>query len=136
MNMSTLRVSRSGYLILLMLGSCAPAIAQGASGLGGSFNDAAGGTITKTIVDRVARRRPEKTRTVTPASNDAAVSFRSTGTQLKTREIANTIDSGNAQVFTIMSAILAKLSASARSLGWPAARALFSNYPLQLSSLP
>src|SRR5690348_10677068 len=105
MNIATLRVSRTGYLILLMLASCAPAIAQSAGGLGGSFNDAAGGTITKTIVDRVARRRLEKTRTVTPASNDAAVSFHSTGTQLKTREIANTIDSGNAQVFTIMGAI-------------------------------
>ena len=119
MNMSTLRVSRSGYLIFLMLASCVPAIAQSASGLGGSFNDSAGGAITKTIVDRVARRRLEKTRTTTPASNDAAVSFRSTGTQLKTREIANTIDAGNAQVFTIMSAILTEYEKGARAAGHP-----------------
>jgi hypothetical protein len=32
--------------------------------------------------------------------------FHSTGTQLKTREIANTIDAGNEQVFAIMSTIL------------------------------
>ena len=76
MNISTLRVSRSGYLIFVMLASCAPAIAQSASGLGGSFSDAAGGAITKIIVDRVARRRLEKTRTTMPASNEAAVSFR------------------------------------------------------------
>jgi hypothetical protein len=119
MNMSTLRVSRSGYLIFLMLASCVPAIAQGASGLGGSFSDSAGGAITKTIVDRVARRRLEKTRTTMPASNDAAVSFRSTGTQLKTREIANTIDAGNAQVFTIMSAILTEYEKGARAAGHP-----------------
>jgi len=102
-----------------MLASCVPAIAQGASGLGGSFNDHAGGAITKTIVDRVARRRLEKTRTVTPARNDAAVSFRSTGTQLKTREIANTIDAGNEQVFTIMSAILKEYEKGARAAGHP-----------------
>ena len=117
MNIITLRVSRSGYLIFLMLASCVPALAQGASGLGGSFSDSAGGTITKTIVDRVARRRLEKTRT--PASNDAAVSFRSTGTQLKTREIANTIDAGNPQVFTIMSAILTEYEKGARAAGHP-----------------
>jgi len=102
-----------------MLASCVPAIAQGASGLGGSFSDSAGGAITKTIVDRVARRRLEKTRTTVPASNDAAVSFRSTGTQLKTREIANTIDAGNAQVFTIMSAILTEYEKGARAAGHP-----------------
>src|ERR1051326_2091421 len=114
----TLRVSRSGYLIFLMLASYAPAVAQRASGLGGSFSDAAGGTITKAIVDRVARRRLEKTRT-TPASSDAGVSFRSTGTQLKTREIANTIDAGNPQVFTIMSAILTEYEKGARAAGHP-----------------
>jgi len=119
MNMSTLGVSRSGYLIFLMLVSCVPAIAQGASGLGGSFGDSAGGAITKTIVDRVRERRLEKTRTTTPASNDAAVSFRSTGTQLKTREIANTIDAGNAQVLTIMSAILTEYEKGARAAGHP-----------------
>ncbi len=119
MNISTLRVSRSGFLIFVMLASCAPAIAQSASGLGGSFSDAAGGAITKIIVDRVARRRLEKTQTTMPASNEAAVSFRSTGTQLKTREIANTIDAGNPQVFAIMSAILTEYEKGARAAGHP-----------------
>src|SRR6185436_20827518 len=48
---------------------------------------------------------------------DAPVRFRSTGTQLKTREIANTIDAGNEQVFTIMSAILTEYEKGARAAG-------------------
>ena len=118
MNTTKLRVSRSGYLIFLMLASCVPAVAQQPSGLGGSFNDPAGGMVAKTIVDRVARRRREKTRTI-PLGSDAPVLFRSTGTQLKTREIANTIDAGNAQVFTIMSAILTEYEKGARAAGHP-----------------
>jgi tRNA_anti-like len=118
MKTTKFRVSRSGYLIFLMLASCVPAVAQRASGLGGSFNDPAGGMVTKTIVDRMARRRRAKTRTI-PTGSDAAVRFRSTGTQLKTREIANTIDAGNAQVFTIMSAILTEYEKGARASGHP-----------------
>src|SRR5690242_11429615 len=106
MNKKQFRISRNGLLILLVLAACTPAFAQHGSGLGGSFNDPAGGMITKTIVDRVARHRLEKTRRVAPASNDAAVIFRSTGTQLKTREIADLIDAGNPQVFTILTTIL------------------------------
>ena len=115
--MDKFRISH-GYLIFLMLASCVPAVAQRASGLGGSFNDPAGGMVTKTIVDRVARRRREKTRTIHTGS-DAAVRFRPTGTQLKTREIANTIDAGNEQVFTIMSAILTEYEKGARAAGHP-----------------
>ena len=118
MNMSKGPVSRSGYLILLLLAWCAPAMAQHVSGLGGSFNDPAGGAITRTIVDRVARRRLTKTLTI-PVGSDSPVLFRSTGTQLKTREIANTIDAGNAQVFTILSAILTEYEKGARAAGHP-----------------
>ena len=75
MDLNKFRVSRIGYLIFLLLASCTPAIAQGGSGLGGSFNDPAGEIVTRTIVDRVARRRLKNTRAVMPASNDAAVLF-------------------------------------------------------------
>jgi len=119
MDMNKLRVSRIAYLLFLVLASSTPAIAQGVSGLGGSFNNPAGGMITRTILDRVAHRRLEKTRAVLPAGNDAAVHFRSTGTQLKTREIANTIDAGNAQVFSIMGAILTEYEKGARAAGHP-----------------
>jgi len=118
MDLNEFRVSRIGYLIFLLLASCTPAIAQGGSGLGGSFNDPAGEIVTRTIVDRVARRRLKNPRAAMPASNDA-VQFRSTGTQLKTREIANIIDAGNAQVFTIMSTILTEYEKGARAAGHP-----------------
>src|SRR5690242_9091093 len=116
MSKNKFHVIRSSCLILLVLGTCTPVIAQHATGLVGSFNDSAGGKVTSTIVDRVARRRREKTRTIPPGS-DAPVLFRSTGTQLKTREIANTIDAGNAQVFAIMSAILTEYEKGARAAG-------------------
>src|SRR5207253_8868688 len=77
----------------------------------------AGGMINITVVDRMARRRLEKTRRVVPASNDAPVLFRPTGTQLKTREIANLIDAGNAQVFTILTTILQEYEKGARAAG-------------------
>jgi len=118
MSKDKLQVSRSGFLIVLVIAACMPAPAQHGKGLGGSFSDQAGGLITKTIVDRVARRRREQTRQRPPGS-DAPVRFRSTGTQLKTREIANTIDAGNAQVFTIMSAILTEYEKGARAAGRP-----------------
>jgi hypothetical protein len=117
MNINKLRVSRSGYLIFLMLASCVPAVAQQAKGLGGNFSDSTGAAITKTIAERVARRRENK-RTI-PTGTDAAVRFRSTGTQLKTREIANTIDAGSEQVFTIMSTILTEYEKGARAAGHP-----------------
>src|SRR6266550_8185566 len=128
MNKNKFSISRGGFLILLVLAGCIPAVAQHTSGLGGSFNDPAGGMITKTIVERVARRRLEKTRVGVPARTgtasastptDAAVRFRSTGTQLKTREIANAIDAGNVQVFTIMTTILQEYGKGARAAGHP-----------------
>ena len=128
MNKNKFSISRGGFLILLVLAGCIPAVAQHTSGLGGSFNDPAGGMITKTIVERVARRRLEKTRVEVPARTgtasastptDAAVRFRSTGTQLKTREIANAIDAGNVQVFTIMTTILQEYEKGARAAGHP-----------------
>jgi len=117
MNKNKFRISRSACLMLVVVVTCIPAFAQHGSGLGGSFNDPAGGMITKTIVDRMARRRLEKARKVVPGSNDASVLFRPTGTQLKTREIANLIDAGNAQVFTILTTILQEYEKGARAAG-------------------
>ena len=126
MNKNKLHVTHGGLLILFVLAACTPAVAQHASGLGGSFNDPAGGMITKTIVDRMARRRLEKTRVIVPASTgvasastDAVVRFRSTGTQLKTREVANAIDAGNAHLFTILTTILQEYEKGARAAGHP-----------------
>src|SRR3989442_955943 len=103
------RISSSLFLISLMLVTCAPAFAQQTpDGLGGAFKTPAGAKITSTIMDRVARRRLEKKPGVKSAAkiNDASVLFRPTGTQLKTREIANLIDAGNPQVLTILTTIL------------------------------
>src|SRR2546426_5687461 len=125
MNKSKLCVGRCGFLILLLVVSCAPAVAQYTDNLGGNWNNPASATITNIIMDRYARRRLEKnlaarrsgaastaptssSNSAAPAAklNDASVQFRPTGTQLKTREIANLIGAGNPQVLTIMTTIL------------------------------
>src|SRR5207248_1553587 len=51
--------------------------------------------------------------------NDAPVLFRPTGTQLKTREIANLIDAGNPQVLTILTTILSEYEKGASAAGHP-----------------
>jgi len=113
-------------LILLVLIACSPAVAQYKDSLGGNWNNPASATITNIIMDRYARRRLEKNlaakhSSAAPAAkpNDAAVHFRSTGTQLKTREIANLIDAGNPQVLTIMTTILEEYEKAARAEGKP-----------------
>src|SRR6266700_3337459 len=102
------RISRSSrcyfpIALVLVLVTCGPAVAQYSDRLGGNWNNPASATITNIVMDRLARRRLEKrlgakhsesdTTTVahdtSAGFNDAAVRFRSTGTQLKTREIAN-----------------------------------------------
>src|SRR5438067_1360331 len=139
MNENRARVSCCGLLILLLLVSCASVVAQhAADGLGGAFNNPAGATITRTIMDRIARRNRERrlaaARRSGPTSiartssdsaqptaklNEASVLFRPTGTQLKTREIANLIDAGNPQVFTILTTILQEFEKGARAAGHP-----------------
>jgi hypothetical protein len=120
------RSSRCCILIVLVLVGCAPAVAQYKDSLGGNWNNPTSATITNIIMDRYARRRLEKNlaakhSSTAPAAklNDAAVHFRSTGTQLKTREIANLIDAGNPQVFTIMTTILEEYEKAARAEGKP-----------------
>src|SRR5258707_9794996 len=92
---------KSGVSVVVFLGSilvsiCAPVMAQHTDNLGGNWNDPAGGKITNIIVARYARRRSERrvparhaANEAAPMVNDGSVRFRSTGTQLKTREIAN-----------------------------------------------
>lgn len=116
---------RSWFLILLLLLVCSPVVAQNASdGLGGTFNTASGGTITKTIVDRIAQRNRERKLTAKrPAANStpraSSVLFRPTGTQLKTREIANLIDAGNPQVVQLLTTLLEEFDKGARAAGHP-----------------
>ena len=105
---------------------CSSAGAAYAENLGGNWNDPAGGKITNIIVDRYARRRSEKRPAArhpnsgsTTSINEASVRFRSTGTQLKTREIANLISPGDAQVFTVLTTILQAFDNKAQKVGRP-----------------
>ena len=126
MSIKCSRSSRCYFLILLVLVGCTPTAAQYKDSLGGNWNNPTSATITNIIMDRYARRRLEKNlaakhSSTAPAAklNDAAVHFRSTGTQLKTREIANLIDAGNPQVLTIMTTILEEYEKAARAEGKP-----------------
>jgi len=117
---------RHGFLILLVLALSVQVLGQHTGeGLGGTFSTAAGGTITKTIVNRLSQRdrdqRPLAKRgsAVSAKPNDASLLFRPTGTQLKTREIVNLIDAGNPQVLAIMTAILTEYEKGARAAAHP-----------------
>jgi hypothetical protein len=136
MNKNTASARRCSCSILLVVLACAPASAQHTSdGLGATFGTPAGATITKTITDRMARRnrerRPATARRSSASStartssqpvaklNETSVLFRPTGTQLKTREIANLIDAGNPQVFKLLTALLEEFDKGARAAGHP-----------------
>ena len=77
-------------------------------------------------MDRYARR-PQKGKSPaghtssgsTARINEVSVRFRSTGTQLKTREIANLISPGDTQVFTVLTTILEEFDKEAQKLGKP-----------------
>jgi hypothetical protein len=122
----TISGHRPCVLISLALALCVQVFGQHTGeGLGGTFGTAAGGTITKTIVDRLSHRerdqRPQAKRasTISAKPNEASLLFRSTGTQLKTSEIANLIDAGNPQVMAIMTTILNEYEKGARAAGHP-----------------
>lgn len=125
MSRNTSALNRFCLLILLALALCVPAFGQHSSEvLGGTFSTPAGGTITRTIVDRLTQRnRTERSAkrgsAVSTKPNEASVLFRSTGTQLKTREIADLIDAGNPQVFVLMTTILNEFEKGARAAGHP-----------------
>jgi hypothetical protein len=124
--------NRCCFLISLMLITCAPVAAQQASGgLGGAFKTPVGARITSTIMGRIASRSRERgTRSGTSSTtrtssgsvankSETSVLFHSTGTQLKTREIANLIDAGNPQVLTILTTILTEFDKAASAAGHP-----------------
>ncbi len=129
------RISSSLFVISLMLAACAPVAAQQTpDGLGGAFKTPAGAKITSTIMDRIAQRNRERkpasrgsgTSSTTRTSSDSiakmsetSVRFRPTGTQLKTREIANLISPGNPQVLTILTTILQEFDKAASAAGHP-----------------
>jgi hypothetical protein len=123
MNKNKTRISVYGLMILLLV-SATPALAQHTGdGLGGSFNDAAGATITRTIIDRIGsrnRKLPAR-RSTQPVTklNEASVLFRPTGTQLTTREIANLIDAGNPQLLKLLTTLLEEFDKGARAAGHP-----------------
>src|SRR6266404_1795350 len=118
------RLTRWCILISLLLVTCGPVVAQYSDRLGGNWNNPASATITNIVMDRLARHRLEKrlgakhseigtttaAHDTTAPANDATVRFRSTGTQLKTREIANLFaappDPNNETVFTLLKTLL------------------------------
>jgi hypothetical protein len=123
-------------LTLLLLLSCTPVTAQHSDSLGANWNNPTSTTITHVVLDRVARRRsdtklgPGRSSTSSSATtaspnlarattDDTPVHFRSVGTELKTREIANLIGPGNPQVLTIMTTILQEYEKGARAAGKP-----------------
>jgi hypothetical protein len=125
---------RCWFLILLVLSACSPAIAQYGDRLGGNWNNPTSALITNIIMDRYAQRRLAKNLAArhsgTSASapltsanggrvNDGSLRFRSTGTQLKTREIANLISPGDAQVLAILTSILQEFEKKAHEVGRP-----------------
>lgn len=129
--------NRGLLLISILLVMCAPVLAQHASdSLGVTFGTPAGATITNAIMDRIARRNRERRLAAAKRSsstgrtssvsappvtklNESSVLFRPTGTQLKTREIANLIDAGNPQVLKLLTTLLEEFDRGARAAGHP-----------------
>jgi len=133
MDKNNLGVTGYAFLVLLILVFCTSVVAQQASdGLGGIFKTPTGARITSTIMDRIASRKKERTlaggrdgtRSTTRIDSitnksEASVLFRSTGTQLKTREIANLIAAGNPQVLNLLTALLEEFDKGASEAGHP-----------------
>src|SRR5437660_11823143 len=121
MNRKSASPSRFCFLVSLVLVTCTPAAAQYRDNMGGSWNNPTSASIGNIINDRLwnrvfakARARdkaraaaPAKTTSKaetpasepevskkTPAQIDAAVRFRSTGTQLETQSIADELSAG------------------------------------------
>jgi len=116
-------------LVSMLFLTSMTAMAQYTDRLGGNWNNPASATITNIIMDRYAQRHLKKNleakrtggHSIAPGTtpSDSPLHFRSTGTQLKTVEIANLIGPGNPQVMTIMTAILQEYEKNARAAGKP-----------------
>ncbi len=133
-------VSSRCCLLLTLVLMCGPVLAQYTDRLGGNWNNPACAMITNIVMDRLAWRRlenrlgarhsdpgatarPSAVHESTALLNDNAVRFRSTGTQLKTREIANLFaappDPNNETVFTLLKTLLQEFDKGARAAGKP-----------------
>jgi len=116
-------------LVSMLFLTSVTAMAQYPDRLGGNWNNPASATITNIIMDRYAQRHLKKNleakrtagHSTAPRAtpNDSSLHFRSTGTQLKTAEIANLIGPRNPQVMPIMTAILQEYEKNARAAGKP-----------------
>ncbi|HEV7398495.1 MAG TPA: DUF6683 family protein [Pyrinomonadaceae bacterium] len=137
---AVMRMKISCLWLLMVLGISMPAVAQhGSDSLGGIFQTPSGAKITNTIVDSIAlrnRNRAAKRVRATPSArtsgttpaessapaakpSDGSVLFRPTGTQLKTRELANLIDAGNPQIVKLLTTLLEEFDKGAKAAGHP-----------------
>jgi len=143
MNRKSARSSRFCFLVSLALVTCTPAAAQYRDNMGGSWNNPTSASIGNIINDQIwnrlrAKARAQKngsssttkaapepsTSQKTTAQINAAVRFRSTGTQLKTQAIANELTSGGTpeakkQMFDTLSLLLTEYEKAARAQGKP-----------------
>lgn len=164
MNKHSSRFSRCGFLILLLLLTSVPVLAQYRDNLGGTWNNPTSASIGNIINDQLwnrvfakARARdkaraaaPVKTGRAatpvaaaeasrkTPAQVDAAVRFRSTGTQLRTQAFADFLSSGSAetkkQMVAIISMLLTEYEKAAKEQGKPNDLALATTAALLYNS--
>ncbi|MDT7604035.1 MAG: hypothetical protein QOF61_2032 [Acidobacteriota bacterium] len=143
-----MKTTALGFLaiLVLLLGSTTAIRAQYKDNMGGNWNNPTSASIGNILNDRLwnrlrAKARARKAGSTTANSNatantappsvapdatinEAAVKFRSTGTQLKTRAIADELmENGSAaeknQIFQILSTLLTEYEKAARAAGKP-----------------
>jgi hypothetical protein len=165
MNRNILNHRRCWCLISLVLVMCAPAAAQWKDNMGGSWNNPTSASIGNIINDQLWNRMRAKARArdkggnsapanisrketpiaapevskKTPAQIDAAVSFRSTGTQLRTKAFADFLSADGTpetkqQMPLIISALLTEYEKAARAQGKPNDLALATTAALVYNS--
>ena len=165
MNRNILGHRRCWYLISLVLVMCAPAAAQWKDNMGGSWNNPTSASIGNIINDQLWNRMRAKARArdksansapantsrietplaqaevskKTPAQVDAAVRFRSTGTQLRTQAFADFLSDGGTpetkkQMPAIISTLLTEYEKAARAQGKPNDLALATTAALVYNS--
>ncbi len=165
MKKNILNLRRCWFLISLLLVMSAPAAAQWKDNMGGSWNNPTSASIGNIINDQLwnrmrakARARDKSARSApantsstetplaqpevskkTPAQIDAAVRFRSTGTQLRTQAFADFLSAGGTpetkkQMPAIISALLTEYEKAARAQGKPNDLALATTAALVYNS--
>jgi hypothetical protein len=165
MNRNILSFRRCWFLISLVLVMCAPAAAQWKDNMGGSWNNPTSASIGNIINDQLWNRMRAKARArnkssnspaantsrtetpvaepevskKTPAQIDAAVRFRSTGTQLRTQAFADFLSADGTpetkqQMPLIISTLLTEYEKAARAQGKPNDLALATTAALVYNS--